>query len=330
MAPSYPEQIWNLTQTQLLELLNTQSDPPKPRRILFYAPSFMHYKTGQHQSTPHIFPTISITANKCSLQCKHCQNKLLETMHPVSTPQEFYELCIKLKQKGASGCLISGGCLPDGSLPLQKFVPAIEKIKLNLNLLVFVHTGIINQTNALLLKKAKIDAALIDVIGSNQTIREICNLKTTTKTYLNSLKALTKAEIPFIPHVVVGLHNGELKGELNALKMIAKSTPAAIVIISFLPLKNTPMANTNPANPADIAKVIVVARYMFPKTPIALGCMRAKGKQRAEIDILAIKAGADAVAFPTQEAIDFSKKQTYQTSFSPLCCAHIYKEFTQI
>jgi uncharacterized radical SAM superfamily protein len=323
-----PEKTWKLTQKELLELLNKKLEFIKPRRIHFYTPTFTRHGIVQKNSTTDVFPTISITANNCSLQCKHCQNRLLETMYPANTPQSLYKLCTQLKHEGAQGCLISGGCLPDGSLPLKEFIPALGKIKSELNLTVFVHTGIIDRANALLLKKAKVDAALIDVIGSNQTIREICNFHTTTKAYLNSLKALNWAEIPTIPHLIVGLHYGKLKGELKALKMIEKNNPAARVILSFMPLRKTIMSKTVPPHPIDIAKVIATAKTIFPKTPIVLGCLRAKGKQRSEIDILALKAGADAIAFPTKEAIEFAKKQRYQTFFSSFCCAQIYKEIT--
>lgn len=329
MAQSSPEKIWKLNQTDLLELLNTQKPQIKPRKIHFYTPSFMHYKTSQQCSTPNSFPTISITAKKCSLQCKHCQSKLLETMHPANTPQKLFELCTQLKQQGAIGCLISGGCLPNGSLPLQKFLATIERIKRELDLIVFVHTGIIDQTTASKLKEANVDAALIDVIGSNQTIKEIYNLNATTKKYETSLKALTNSGLPFVPHIIAGLHHGKLEGEFKALKMVSNGKPSALVILSFIPIKETPMANTNPPTPSDIAKVIAAARNMFPDTPIALGCMRPKGKHRAETDILALKAGADAIAFPTQEAINFSRNHQYEISFSSFCCAQIYRDLIQ-
>ena len=88
-------------------------------------------------------------------------------MHPALSPEELFELCTKLKQDGAKGCLVSGGCLPDGSVPLDGFVDALGRIKQELGLTVFVHTGIINLETAVSLKQAGVDAALIDVIGSS-------------------------------------------------------------------------------------------------------------------------------------------------------------------
>jgi uncharacterized radical SAM superfamily protein len=296
------------------------------KKIHFYAPSFMYYETSYYRSTPIDFPTISITGRSCALKCKHCDGKVLNTMFSPTTPEKLFELCIQLKRKGASGCLISGGCLPDGSVPLGKFIDIIEKIKRELGLTVIVHTGIIDFNTAERLRDAGVDAALIDIIGSDETIREIYRLNVTVKAYEDSLKALHEAGVAFVPHVIAGLHYGKLKGELYALQMISKYQPSALVIIAFMPIHGTEMEKVAPPKPIEIVKVIATARLMFPKTPLALGCMRPKGKHRIETDILALKAGVNAIAFPTEEAIRFAEKKRSTTTFSSLCCSQIFTE----
>ena len=148
----------------------------------------------------------------------------------------------------------------------------------------------------------------------------------TVKDYENSLQALHQATITFVPHVIVGLHYGKLKGELHALEMISKYEPSAVVIIAFMPIHGTEMSNVKPPEPLDIAKVIGIARLMLPTTPLVLGCMRPKGKHRARTDVLAIKAGVNAIAFPTEDAVRFAEGQGYAAVFSPLCCAQIYSD----
>lgn len=327
MAQFPPEKIWQMTGKELTRLLDKGVFFSVPRKIHFYAPSFMYYRTGYFCSSPKDFPTISVTGKGCALNCKHCGGKLLETMYPARSPEELYNLCAKLKNEGAVGCLISGGCLPDGSVPLDKFIEAIQKAKADLGLTVFVHVGIVSHKTAERLRLAGVDAALIDVIGADQTIREIYNLNVTVKDYEKALEALSKAGLRFIPHVVVGLHYGRLKGELNALQMISKYKPSALVIIAFMPIHGTEMAYARPPNPLDIARVLATARVMFPKTPLALGCMRPKGGLRAETDVLAVKVGVDAIAFPTEEAIKFVESHGYKISFSSYCCSQIYLDF---
>jgi lipoyl synthase len=325
-----PQQVWNLTEIELLNHLETDVYKPISNSIRFYAPSFTYYKTKQYCSSTTDFPTISVTGSACTLNCKHCGGKVLETMHPALTPEELFELGLKLKRSGAKGVLVSGGCLPDGSVPLDDFVPVLERLKSELGLTVFVHTGIIKKETAFALKRAGVDAALIDVIGSADTVRKIYNLKVTVQDYAKSLRALQQAELTVVPHVIVGLNEGKLDGELQALEMIQQIKPSAIVIIAFMPIRGTAMAETPPPQPADIVKVLALARQMFPQTPLVLGCMRPKGESRVETDVLALKAGVDAIAFPSEEAVEYSKTKGYKTTFSSYCCAQIYLDIVRL
>ncbi|MEM2148042.1 MAG: radical SAM protein [Candidatus Bathyarchaeia archaeon] len=322
-AQASPEELWRTADNEFLKLLDSDMFFSTQKTLHFYAPSFMYYKTGYFCSSAKDFPTISVTGKGCALNCKHCGGKVLETMYPVKTPEELYNLCAKLKSEGAVGCLISGGCLSDGSVPLDRFTSAIKRVKTDFEFAVFAHVGIVNFEKAERLKKADVDAALIDVIGADETIKEIYKLNVTVKDYDDALKALNQAGLSFIPHVIVGLHYGKLKGEFNALKMIHKYKPSAIVIIAFMPIHGTEMAHVKPPTSIDIAKVLASARAMFPETPISLGCMRPKGRHRIETDILAIKAGVDAIAFPAEEAIKFAEASGCKISFSSYCCSQI-------
>lgn len=322
-----PETIWQMPDEELLRFLNTSLEQPRPRKIRFYAPSFMYYKTAYFCSSTRDFPTISVTGKGCALKCKHCGGKVLETMYPAKTPENLYNLCGRLKAEGALGCLISGGCLPDGSVPLDRFIETIRRVKADFGLTVFTHVGVIDFEKALRLRDAGVDAALIDILGAKETIKEVYNLNLTVESYENALRALSQAGLPFVPHVIAGLHYGRLKGEFNALQMISRYKPSALVVIAFMPIHGTAMAHVEPPKPLDIARVLAVARVMFPETPIALGCMRPKGKHRAETDVLAIKASADAIAFPAEEAVKFAEEQGFKTSFSSYCCSQIYMDF---
>lgn len=326
----YVKSIFNANSEEELEASLEQAREIRFRnfgkKVHFYAPSFMYYKTSYYCSSPTDFTTISVTGKSCALKCKHCGGNVLNTMYSAATPEKLLQLCRQLKRKGALGCLISGGCLTDGSVPLGKFIDVIKKVKRELGLTVVVHTGITDFEIAEKLRNALVDAVLIDIIGSDETIREVYRLDVTIKAYEDSLAALHRVGLAFVPHVIVGLHFGKLKGELQALQMISKYQPSALVIIAFMPIRGTEMESVEPPTPVDIAKVIVTARLMFPKTPLALGCMRPKGKHRIETDILAIKAGVNAVAFPTEEAIKHAKKHGYAISFSPLCCSHVYAD----
>lgn len=189
-----------------------------------------------------------------------------------------------------------------------------------------MHTGFINFSTAKKLKEAGVDAALIDVIGSNETIREIYQLDVNVEDYDRSLKALHESGIPFVPHVLVGLHYSKLKGEFQALEMVSKYSPSAVIIIAFMPIRGTPMEDVDPPAPEDVIRVLAAARLMMPSVPLALGCMRPKGKHRVRTDKLAVKAGANAIAFPAEGAIQLSKSLGLEISFSSLCCSQIFED----
>ena len=321
-----PKTIWQMPGEEVVKLVRSGYFANSSGKIRFYAPSFMYYKTGYFRSSPAAFPSISITGRFCALKCKHCDGKVLNTMMPAVTPEQLVNLCTQLKQKGAKGCLISGGCLPDGSVPLGKFIDAIAEVKRDLGLTVVVHTGVIELSMARRLKEARTDAALIDIIGSDETIKEIYQLNVEVQDFDRSLKALHESGIPFVPHVLVGLHYGKLKGEFRALQMISKYEPSAVIVIALMPIHGTPMENVSPPTSTDIAKVLAMARLMMPNTPLVLGCMRPKGNSKGEIDVLAVDAGVNAIAFPADEAIKQAESLGLEISFSSLCCSQIYED----
>ena len=297
------------------------------RRIKFYVPSFMPYKNRHLDTDFPPFPSISITGHDCALGCKHCGGKLLETMIPVKSTSDLAEVLQRLRHRSAEGCLISGGCRLDGTVPIEPFLDAISQARKDRGLKVVVHTGIVDRDAADKLARAGIDAALIDVMGSNETVREIYGLRRSVEDYDASLSALEKAGVPFVPHVLVGVHYGKLKGEFEALGIISRHKPSAVIIIGFTPFSGTAMEHCPPASPSDIASVIVEARKSMPNVPLALGCVRPKGKSRQEIDCLAVRAGVNAIAYPDPEAIELSKSLGLEYSFSGLCCSQVREDF---
>jgi uncharacterized radical SAM superfamily protein len=318
--------VWEISPKKLLGYLNSGVLIPKPKIINFYSPSFASFKTKHYPKSTKLFQSFSITGNQCFLRCRHCEGKILRTMKPTFTPKKLIDASFELKKEGGIGCLISGGCQKNGSIAFKDFIPAIAKIKSELDLTIFIHTGIINFEMAKELKKAKVDLALIDVIGSENTLRKL-GICLKTKNYSDSLAALEKADMSFVPHIIVGLDKEDLRSELSALEMISSTHPSAIVIIGFVPIHGTKMANIKPPNPKDIAKVLVATRLIFPNTAIALGCMRQKGKNRKITELYALKAGVTAITYPSEETIEYAKIHNYRIDYHYHCCARIYLDY---
>jgi len=295
-------------------------------QIHFYAPGMVHYDTSFFQATNQFkFPAISITGRRCWLNCEHCRGRLLESMIPVPTPERLLMVCELVKETGGFGCLISGGSLRDGSVPLKKFIPVMKRVKRELGLKIVVHTGLIDRSTAEELADTGVDAAMIDIIGSEETIREINHLDRDVDDFNYTLRVLEENRIPTVPHIVVGIHYGRLMGERRAVEMLSGHKPMAVVIVAFMPLMNTLMEHINPPTPIDIARVILASRLTMPHTPIALGCARPRGMHKAKTDALAIKAGANGIAYPSEEAYDLARRLRLSIKFHEGCCSLLWE-----
>lgn len=295
--------------------------------IHFYVPGMVHYDIPFYKSSgSYGFPGVSITGRSCQLNCEHCQGRLLESMIPAMTPQGLYEVCVEIKKNGDEGCLISGGSLRDGSIPLIEFIPIIKRIKQELELKLVMHTGLIHPGLAEALADTGIDAAMLDIIGSNETIREVYHLDYNTDPFEQTLSLLEQNNIPITPHIVVGIHYGEIKGERKAVTMIYKHHPVAVVVVALMPLPGTPMEYTTPPSPVDIARVVLAIRLLMPSTPLLLGCARPRGIHKIETDILAIKAGVNGIAYPSEEVCNLTKDLELKFKFHEKCCSLLWQD----
>lgn len=294
--------------------------------IHFYVPSMVHYETSFHQATGYSFPGISVTGRKCQLNCEHCNGKLLKSMIPATTPEGLFKACLTIKKAGGKGCLISGGSLKDGSVPLADFVSVIKQVKQELGLKVVVHTGLVQPVLARALAEAHIDAAMIDVIGADETIKDVYHLNCEVDSFRRALSLLSQSHIPTVPHIVVGIHYGKLRGEMQALEIISKCNPAAVVIVALTPLDNTPMELVIAPSPSDIGRVILASKLLLPQTPLLLGCARPRGMHKIKTDILAIRAGVNGIAYPSEEACKLATKLGLNAIFHEECCSLLWQD----
>jgi len=293
-------------------------------KMAFYAPGMVHYETEYHDATdPYRFPSISVTGKACSLSCEHCNAELLDPMIPATTPEALWGVLNDIKERGGSGCLISGGATPKGDTPLMNFIPTIKRGKEDLDLDIVVHTGVVYPETAKALGDAGIDGAMFDIIGSDKTLRQIYHMDESVDIFDESMSHLEDFGVPYMPHIIAGLHYGELIGEEAAIKMIAKHEPNSVVVVAFMPLERTPMHDVTPASPIDIARVILATRLAIPEKPLILGCARPLGAHRRQTDKLAIDAGVNGIAYPSDEGYEYAEEKGFKLSFADQCCSLI-------
>jgi uncharacterized radical SAM superfamily protein len=283
-------------------------------------------KTGKTLVVYHkAFQPVSITARSCSLNCKHCSQHYLRHMLPASDPEKLFRVCKKLRANHAPGVLLSGGSRKDGTVPLDQFADTIRKIKRETGLIISAHTGPVGYEKAKILVEAGLDIALLDVVGSAETTRSVYGVEITPDDYSKTLSALNAAGIPNIsPHICVGLHFGQLKGEAKALEIVSHAKVSTIAIVVLIPTKETAMADVLPSCPEDVAKVISIANLMFPNTPVSLGCVRPGKEYRAKIDEMAIKAGIGKLAIPTENSLKIARDQGLKIkSYNDIMCCSV-------
>jgi len=244
------------------------------------------------------FPQVSLTGRECGLSCLHCGGKYLRGMTPATENESLVVILSEMKRKGARGVLVSGGCAPDGTIPVERFASGLARGKQKTGLVLNVHTGFASPETLALLGAAGVDILSLDVVGSPSTVKEVYGLDKTQDDYANLLKGAAVSGVPYVvPHVCIGLHGGELKGELDALRLIKENCgPATIVFLILIPTKGTPYEDVTPPSTDEVGQVFSKARQLFPDTPLVLGCMRPRGigYERA-----ASESGADGIVNPS-------------------------------
>ena len=260
------------------------------------------------------------------MNCGHCGKTILKNMLPALTPEELRQRASRIALKGGQGILISGGSDKNGSVPLIPFARAMKEIKAEWGLKILVHTGMVHPGTADALAEAGIDCALLDIIGDDQTIRRVCGLKASVSDFERSLQLLIERSIPTAPHVIMGLHFGRLKGEEKALTIIRPYPIKALVMVGLRPMSRTAMAKVTPPEPEAMGGLLLLARRMFPQVPVVLGCERPLGRYRRILDSLALEAGLDGIAFPTEEAVRWAENRGLTIRYQEECCALIQND----
>lgn len=292
------------------------------RRVTFYAPGIRRYETEELcQSRPDGLRPISVTGPDCVLNCDHCRGVLLKSMRTIRAGETLFDVAESLKARGAEAILVSGGSDLKGRVPLHGHLADLRRIKRELGLKVLVHTGLADEEVARGLAEAEVDGALIDIIGDGDTIRRVYHLKAGPEDFEEALARLVEAGARTVPHVCIGLHYGSLRGEERALEMVARYPVAALVLIVFMPLGGTPMADVAPPALADVERIFRKAKEMMNGTPVLLGCARPFGEAKEAIDRLALEVGLDAIAYPAEGLVAEADRRGVEHDFQETCCA---------
>jgi hypothetical protein len=293
--------------------------------IHFYAPGIRKFETSEFSGNSRQFVTLSVTGTQCALMCDHCEAKVLRTMTPVA-PDNFFEICKKLKEQGAHGVLLSGGCDSKGRVPLSSYLPELRKVNEELGLALRIHTGLVSEEVVQGIADIKVDGVMLDIIGARETIEKVYHLDLDVDEYERSLDLLARYEIPSVPHIVIGLHFGKFLGEWEALEIIERHPRKAVVLVVLQPLYGTAMALTPSPELSEIGDFFSLCRERLFGTPLFLGCARPLGNMKREIDRMAVDCGMDGIAYPAEGIVSYAQVRGRVPHFQNACCGVGWEE----
>ena len=287
--------------------------------IAFAVSGIKHYENDYYKNSPSSFAAFSVTGKKCECRCAHCDAGLLQSMADTDTPEKFISQVDKAAGSGCTGILVSGGSGPGGSVPLLPFVDGISYAKRK-GLKVLVHSGLLDLKTAAALKSANVDQVLLDVIGSEKTIRSVYGIDRTPEDFLNSMLYCRNAGLEIAPHIVIGLDYGKIEGEYKAIDLVCRAEAENLVLVVLVPKRGTKMADIPPPPLNEVIDVLYYAVDNSITANIMLGCARphvySETLEKAAVDL-----GFSAIAYPHEKTVKYAKEQGLKVYFFEKCCS---------
>ena len=291
--------------------------------IRFSTPTFKDYSSGELSGcSKNSFPAFSVTAGACALDCDHCKAKILEPMIPATDPEMLDRKVRDLVMlQELQGFLLSGGSNRRNEIKYERYYPTIEKLKRDFpRLKIAIHSALIDERRAKLMESAGVDTAMMDVIGAQETIRDVYHLDRPVEDFETALAALCSTRMEVVPHIVIGLHYGRVVGEANALDIVSRQMVHSLVLVVIMPFYARPGTFVTPST-SDVGRIFLEARRRVHDRPVLLGCARPPGMHKRVVDAYAVMAGLDGIAFPADGAAALSQAigRPYQQAHA--CCS---------
>ena len=307
----------------LVSKMQRAGEKASARPIRFSTPTFKEYDSTELKGCANnSFPAFSITGGACALDCDHCQAKILEPMIPAIKPdildQKVRDL---IMLQDLRGFLLSGGSNRRNEIRYERYYPVIEKLKRDFPFLkIAIHTALTDEPGARRMETAGVDTAMMDVIGAQETIRDVYHLDRPVEDFEATLAALTSTSMEITPHIVVGLHYGEILGEANALDMVSRYDVNALVLVVIMPFYSRPGTFRTPET-GDVGHIFLEARQRLSDKQVLLGCARPPGMHKRVTDAYAVMAGLDGIAFPADGTVAVAEAIGRQFHQEHACCS---------
>jgi len=294
-----------------------------PRPIRFSTPTFKDYASTELKGcAKNSFPSFSITAGACGLNCDHSRAEILKPMLAATSPAMLDRKVRHLiATQDLQGFLLSGGSNRRNEIPYERFYPVVEGLKRDFpHLNIAIHTALTDEAGARAMAAAGVDTAMMDVIGADETIREVYHLDRPVADFEATLAALTATRMKVSPHIVIGLHYGRVLGEPNALDIVSRYPVEALVLVVVMPFYAAPGLFAVP-DAGDVGRIFGEARRRLHDRQVLLGCARPPGLHKRAVDAYAVMAGLDGIAFPADGVVGVARAIGRPFHQEHACCS---------
>jgi hypothetical protein len=243
---------------------------------------------------------------------------MIPATSPAALEQKVRDLILL---RGLRGFLLSGGSNRRNEIRYERYWPVVERLKRDYPFLkIAVHTALLDGPRARAMESAGIDTAMLDVIGAEETIREVYHLERPVADFEAALAALCETSMEVVPHIVIGLHYGRVLGEPAALEICARHAISALVLVVVMPFYGRPGRFATP-DATEVGRVFLAARRRLAATPVNLGCARPPGMHKRVTDAYAVMAGLDGIAFPADGAVAVARAIGRPFEQQHACCS---------
>jgi uncharacterized radical SAM superfamily protein len=293
------------------------------RVIRFSTPTFKDYASTELKGCGrNSFPSFSITAGACGLNCDHCRAEILKPMLAATSPAMLDQKVRHLiATQDLQGFLLSGGSNRRNEIPYERFYPVVERLKRDYpHLNIAIHTALTDEAGARAMEAAGVDTAMMDVIGADATIRDVYHLDRPVADFEATLAALTATRMKVSPHIVIGLHYGRILGEPAALDIVARYPVEALVLVVVMPFYAVPGLFAVP-DAAEVGRIFGEARRRLHDRQVLLGCARPPGLHKRAVDAYAVMAGLDGIAFPADGVVSVARAIGRPFHQEHACCS---------
>jgi uncharacterized radical SAM superfamily protein len=234
---------------------------------------------------------ISLTGKFCRMNCAHCGGHYLGHMKTLWEMEQ-------LAREGHKSFLISGGLEEDFLVPFRKYLNHLRHLKESYGLSYNFHVGFPQSFMEDL--EGLADVVSFDFFADPMVMEAVYGFSVEP---VKLLDAIARTRVFAVPHVTIGILEGHISHEYEALKMLSERF-SAVVLNVFIPTFGTKFSQ---ALPPDLSRVKELFSYTAEKFDhLVLGCMQPRGEYRRLLQE-SVKEFANVIVKPTFK-VDFDFK----------------------